>query len=303
MPPRQGLWPGHPSGPLPAAPPSWPTPPAGSFPTGPRSRHPSGPLPTPRTRPRPAASAKPLAPTSGTTRLVLPALVLSVIGLGAVAVIALWWHSTPPITGTGDLLTDAGDVLGLLAGYGVVVLVALMARLPPLEKRHRRRPAGPLACHGRPVRHHRGHRARRVHRLGLRRHRAGEGDQRGCLAGDDRPRRADGDRLLVPAAWRRRVLDEGRAAPAIATRPGTTRTCTPTWRSRSRSATSSPSAPRSKGATRPGWLGRRCTRWSAALLLWYRVITPLRSAARHRFTVQSVRPEAPGHRVGADRRA
>jgi ferredoxin-NADP reductase len=40
--------------------------------------------------------------------------------------------------------------------------------------------------------------------------------------------------------------------------------------------------------------------WSAlyavvgALLLWYRVITPLRSAARHRFTVQSVRPEAPG---------
>ena len=40
--------------------------------------------------------------------------------------------------------------------------------------------------------------------------------------------------------------------------------------------------------------------WSAlyavigGLLLWYRVITPVRSAARHRFTVQSVRPEAPG---------
>jgi predicted ferric reductase len=40
--------------------------------------------------------------------------------------------------------------------------------------------------------------------------------------------------------------------------------------------------------------------WSAmyavvgSLLLWYRVIIPLRSAARHRFTVQSVRPEAPG---------
>ena len=27
-----------------------------------------------------------------------------------------------------------GDILGLLAGYGVVVLVALMARLPPLER-------------------------------------------------------------------------------------------------------------------------------------------------------------------------
>jgi ferredoxin-NADP reductase len=31
-----------------------------------------------------------------------------------------------------------------------------------------------------------------------------------------------------------------------------------------------------------------------ALVLWYRIITPLRSAARHRFTVQSVQPEAPG---------
>ncbi len=40
--------------------------------------------------------------------------------------------------------------------------------------------------------------------------------------------------------------------------------------------------------------------WSAlyaavgGLLVWYRVLTPLRSAARHRFTVRSVRPEAPG---------
>jgi ferredoxin-NADP reductase len=32
----------------------------------------------------------------------------------------------------------------------------------------------------------------------------------------------------------------------------------------------------------------------AALIVWYRFLTPLRNAARHRFTVQSVRPEAPG---------
>ena len=60
--------------------------------------------------------------------------VLAVIGLGVVAVIALWWHATPDVRGLGGWLTGAGEVLGLLAGYGVVVLVALMARLPPLER-------------------------------------------------------------------------------------------------------------------------------------------------------------------------
>jgi predicted ferric reductase len=60
--------------------------------------------------------------------------VLAVIGAGAAAVIALWWHSTPDVSGLGGWLTGAGEILGLLAGYGVVVLVALMARLPPLER-------------------------------------------------------------------------------------------------------------------------------------------------------------------------
>jgi len=36
--------------------------------------------------------------------------------------------------GLGDWLTNAGRITGLLAGYGVVVLVALMARIPPLER-------------------------------------------------------------------------------------------------------------------------------------------------------------------------
>jgi len=60
--------------------------------------------------------------------------VLAVIIAGAVVVIALWWHSTPGVHGLGGWLTGAGEVLGLLCGYGVVVLVALMARLPPLER-------------------------------------------------------------------------------------------------------------------------------------------------------------------------
>jgi ferredoxin-NADP reductase/DMSO/TMAO reductase YedYZ heme-binding membrane subunit len=60
--------------------------------------------------------------------------VLGVIGLGAAAVLALWWHDTLSLNGLGAWLTGAGEILGLLAGYGVVVLVALMARLPPLER-------------------------------------------------------------------------------------------------------------------------------------------------------------------------
>ncbi len=63
-----------------------------------------------------------------------PRGVLAVIGVGAVIVIALWWHSTPAVSGLGGWLTGAGEILGLLCGYGVVVLVALMARLPPLER-------------------------------------------------------------------------------------------------------------------------------------------------------------------------
>ena len=60
--------------------------------------------------------------------------VLTVIVLGAAAVIGLWWYSAPAVRGLGGWLTGAGEILGLLAGYGVVVLVALMARLPPLER-------------------------------------------------------------------------------------------------------------------------------------------------------------------------
>ena len=63
-----------------------------------------------------------------------PNTVLGVIGAGAVAVLWVWWSNTPSLSGLGDWLTNAGRITGLLAGYGVVVLVALMARLPPLER-------------------------------------------------------------------------------------------------------------------------------------------------------------------------
>jgi predicted ferric reductase len=61
-------------------------------------------------------------------------VVLALILAGAVATIGLWWANTPAVHGLGDWLTNAGRITGLLAGYGVVVLVALMARIPPLER-------------------------------------------------------------------------------------------------------------------------------------------------------------------------
>ncbi|HET6910465.1 MAG TPA: ferredoxin reductase family protein [Mycobacteriales bacterium] len=63
-----------------------------------------------------------------------PGAVLAVITSGALAAVALWWRDTPSINGLGDWLTNAGRVTGLLAGYSVVVLVALMARIPPIER-------------------------------------------------------------------------------------------------------------------------------------------------------------------------
>jgi predicted ferric reductase len=60
--------------------------------------------------------------------------VLAVIAAGAVATVCLWWHDTSSISGFGAWLTSAGRITGLLAGYAVVALVALMARLPPLER-------------------------------------------------------------------------------------------------------------------------------------------------------------------------
>jgi predicted ferric reductase len=77
--------------------------------------------------PRPTTA---LGPPARTHASVVPLL----IGIGASATVALWWLNTPSISGVGDWLTNAGRVTGLLAGYAMVVLVALMARIPPVER-------------------------------------------------------------------------------------------------------------------------------------------------------------------------
>jgi predicted ferric reductase len=66
---------------------------------------------------------------------VVSLVVLTGIGLGALAVLGLWWQDTQFIYGLGDWLTNAGRLTGLLAGYAVVVLLGLMARVPLLEHR------------------------------------------------------------------------------------------------------------------------------------------------------------------------
>src|SRR5881398_3970971 len=89
-----------------------------------------------------ARDRRPIHPAASAASSALPstqpaasqAIVLAVIAAGALATIALWWNDTTAIHGWGVWLTNAGRVTGLLAGYGVVVLVALMARLPPLER-------------------------------------------------------------------------------------------------------------------------------------------------------------------------
>jgi predicted ferric reductase len=59
---------------------------------------------------------------------------LLAIWLSGAAVLFLWWHDTPAVNGLGGWLTNAGRITGLLAGYLVVVLLALMARVPAVER-------------------------------------------------------------------------------------------------------------------------------------------------------------------------
>jgi len=82
-------------------------------------------------RTAPAARGRATAPVRAP---VLRGLVLAAIYAGGLAVLGLWWKDTPAVHNLGDILTNVGRISGLLAAYGFVVLVGLMARLPPLER-------------------------------------------------------------------------------------------------------------------------------------------------------------------------
>jgi predicted ferric reductase len=61
--------------------------------------------------------------------------VLALLWAGAAAVLALWWSDTGSVVGAAGWLTGAGRIAGLLCGYACAVLVGLMARVPLLETR------------------------------------------------------------------------------------------------------------------------------------------------------------------------
>ncbi|MFE9661203.1 ferric reductase-like transmembrane domain-containing protein [Streptomyces sp. NPDC005955] len=74
--------------------------------------------------------------TAVTGPAVRPAVVIAqaLVGAGALAVLCLWWFGAAPAGGAGGRLTDAGRVTGLLAGYAAAVLLLLMARVPWLDR-------------------------------------------------------------------------------------------------------------------------------------------------------------------------
>ncbi|MCX5387309.1 ferredoxin reductase family protein [Streptomyces sp. NBC_00083] len=64
----------------------------------------------------------------------IPVAALTVVWGGATGVVGLWWSDTTSVVGVAGWLTDGGRISGLLAGYACAVLLALMARIPLLDR-------------------------------------------------------------------------------------------------------------------------------------------------------------------------
>ncbi|MFJ4471289.1 ferric reductase-like transmembrane domain-containing protein [Streptomyces sp. NPDC089424] len=60
---------------------------------------------------------------------------LLAVGVGAAAVLWLWWRNTPAVADTTGRILNAGRITGLLAGYLMALVVLQMARVPALERR------------------------------------------------------------------------------------------------------------------------------------------------------------------------
>jgi predicted ferric reductase len=218
---------------------------------------------------------------------------LAIIGLGAVAVVALWWRDTPVIHGFGAMLTGAGQVLGLLSGYGFAVLVALMARLPPLERGiGADRLARWHAMGGRYVISLvTGHVLGITWGYAVTAHESVTSEAVTLVTSYP-------DVLMATVAW---FLLLGIAA--FSARAARRRLAYETWYYAHLftylAIALAFSHQFADGASFAGNLAARVA-WSAlyaligGLIVWYRLVTPLLMFARHRFTVAGVRPEAPG---------
>ncbi|MDH6702467.1 ferredoxin reductase family protein [Streptomyces sp. DSM 41014] len=62
-------------------------------------------------------------------------VLLLVVWAGAAGVLGLWWHTTPSIADDSGRILNAGRITGLLAGYLMALVVLQMARVPALERR------------------------------------------------------------------------------------------------------------------------------------------------------------------------
>src|SRR3984957_18729872 len=238
-------------------------------------------------------TARPITPGTGKARAILPIVVLCIIAAGFIGVVHLWWRDTLFEHGQGALLVDIGEVLGLIGGYGVIILVALMSRLPPLEK------------------------AIGTDRL-ARWHATGGRWVINAIPGHDvfivwgkaviarasvtsetiTLEREFPDILMATVAWLLLLM-----VAAFSVRAARRRVAYETWYYAHLytylAIALAFSHQFADGGAFAESLQARVA-WSAlyvvvgGMLLWYRVITPLRNAARHQFTVHSVLPEAPG---------
>jgi predicted ferric reductase len=238
-------------------------------------------------------TAKPIAPGTGKARAILPIVVLCIIAAGFLGVVYLWWRDTLFEHGQGALLVDIGEVLGLIGGYGVIILVALMSRLPPLEKAiGTDRLARWHATGGRwVITAISGHVVFIVWGMAV--------IARASVTSETITlEREFPDILMATVAWLLLLM-----VAAISMRAARRRIAYETWYYAHLytylAIALAFSHQFADGGAFAESLQARIA-WSAlyvvvgGLLLWYRVITPLRNAARHQFTVQSVRPEAPG---------
>ncbi len=60
---------------------------------------------------------------------------LLAVAAGAAGVLWLWWTDTPSLAGPGARILNAGRITGLLAGYLLALVVLQTARVPALERR------------------------------------------------------------------------------------------------------------------------------------------------------------------------
>ncbi|MEU8682471.1 ferredoxin reductase family protein [Streptomyces sp. NPDC048611] len=102
-------------------------------PAEPPSTHPLYSRLTPRYVPPRPHYAPRRAPVPAPPLRLSPMALLRVLGLGAVVVVGLWLAQAEPSVRLDALFATLAHLTGLLAGYGILVMLLLMARVPAIE--------------------------------------------------------------------------------------------------------------------------------------------------------------------------